>query len=297
MEICLYDPARLLFAPTPNNSAKRETSTPPATFMPSSDACWRASLKRYGRRSTVPPQIEILELGPGRGLFARDVLDWSRKKFPDFFAALNYTLQETSPALRAKLQETLREHIDSRQSRKSRRDTARRSPHALRSIARTARLLSSSSPTNSSTPSPWKFSAPAGKLHIALEDKRLREIWLPPLAEELEFLDRYGVHPEAEETSASKCPSPRSSGSQQIVQPIHRGVAARHRLRLHAQPATRRPPPRHAHGVSPSLRQPRPLPGSRRTGPHRPRQFHRARRGLRASRNEAAKSCSRNRNS
>ena len=34
-----------------------------------------------------PPQIEILELGPGRGLFARDVLDWSKKKFPDFFAA------------------------------------------------------------------------------------------------------------------------------------------------------------------------------------------------------------------
>jgi SAM-dependent MidA family methyltransferase len=36
----------------------------------------------------------------------------------------------------------------------------------------------------------------AGKLHIALENNRLHETWLPPLAEELEFLDRYGVHPE-----------------------------------------------------------------------------------------------------
>jgi SAM-dependent MidA family methyltransferase len=57
------------------------------------DEIWRA-LDR-------PPEIEILELGPGRGLFARDVLDWSNKKFSDFFAALTYTLQESSPALRA----------------------------------------------------------------------------------------------------------------------------------------------------------------------------------------------------
>ena len=69
------------------------------------DEIWRA-LDR-------PLQIEILELGPGRGLFARDVLDWCNKKFPDFFAAVTYTLQETSPALHAKLRVTLREHIGS----------------------------------------------------------------------------------------------------------------------------------------------------------------------------------------
>ncbi len=50
-----------------------------------------------------PEQIEIVELGPGRGLFARDVLDWSRQKFPNFFRALHYTLVETSEALREKL--------------------------------------------------------------------------------------------------------------------------------------------------------------------------------------------------
>jgi SAM-dependent MidA family methyltransferase len=38
-----------------------------------------------------------------------------------------------------------------------------------------------------------------GKLHLAIENNHLREIWLPPQAEELEFLDRYGVHPEANE--------------------------------------------------------------------------------------------------
>ena len=47
-----------------------------------------------------PEQIELVELGPGRGLFAQDVLDWSEKKFPGFYRALHYTLAETSPSLR-----------------------------------------------------------------------------------------------------------------------------------------------------------------------------------------------------
>ena len=36
-----------------------------------------------------------------------------------------------------------------------------------------------------------------GKLHLALEEGHLQEIWLPPTPEELDFLDRHSVHPEA----------------------------------------------------------------------------------------------------
>jgi SAM-dependent MidA family methyltransferase len=43
---------------------------------------------------------------------------------------------------------------------------------------------------------PVEILGTAGKLHISIEDNRLHEIWLPPLDEEMEFLDRYGVHPE-----------------------------------------------------------------------------------------------------
>ena len=53
-----------------------------------------------------PAEIVIQELGPGRGLFAQDVLDWSEKKFPDFFRALRYVLIERSPALRQRIEET-----------------------------------------------------------------------------------------------------------------------------------------------------------------------------------------------
>src|SRR5215468_6550863 len=63
---------------------------------------WRAlnSPAKDSAGKDAPEKIEIVELGPGRGLFARDVLDWSEKTFPDFFRAVNYVLIEQSPALR-----------------------------------------------------------------------------------------------------------------------------------------------------------------------------------------------------
>src|ERR1017187_2412476 len=60
-----------------------------------------------------PEHIELVELGPGRGLFAQDVLGWSEKKFPDFFHALRYILIESSPALRERIKETLAHHLES----------------------------------------------------------------------------------------------------------------------------------------------------------------------------------------
>src|SRR6266853_5158006 len=100
MEICLYDPAQGYY------SANAEQFGKAGDFYTSSDvhAVFGRLLARQfdevWRALDHPAQIEIVELGPGRGLFARDVLDWSKKKFPDFFAALTYTLQESSPALR-----------------------------------------------------------------------------------------------------------------------------------------------------------------------------------------------------
>ena len=64
-----------------------------------------------------PEQIELVELGPGRGLFAQDVLGWSEKKFPDFFRALRYVLVESSPALRERIESKLwKRHLRFRES-------------------------------------------------------------------------------------------------------------------------------------------------------------------------------------
>ena len=190
MEICLYDPNQGYY------SRHAEQFGKAGDFYTSSDvhAVFGRLLARQfeemWRTLDRPPQFEILELGPGRGLFARDVLDWSKKKFPDFLAALTYTLQESSPALRARLQETLREHLEAgRAVVPEERPTG-----PCRTLAPEAPLLVFANEFFDALP--VEILGAQGKLHLALENDRLREIWLPPTAEELEFLDRYSIHPE-----------------------------------------------------------------------------------------------------
>jgi SAM-dependent MidA family methyltransferase len=215
MQVCLYDPSHGYYSRNAEQFGKA------GDFYTSSDvhAVFGRLLARQfdevWRALDRPPEIEILELGPGRGLFARDVLDWARKKFPDFFAALMYTLLESSPALRAKLRSNLSEHIVTGKARvpEGQPSLAQRFSAGYRAENRKVpegrptaprRTLAHEPPrivfaNEFFDALPVEILSTAGKLHITLENNHLREIWLPPLAEELEFLDRYGVHPEAGE--------------------------------------------------------------------------------------------------
>ena len=196
MEICLYDPTAGYYSRNAEQFGKA------GDFYTSSDvhAVFGRLLARQfdemWQALDRPPEIEILELGPGRGLFARDVLDWSNKKFPDFFSALTYTLQESSPALRNKLQDTLENHLASGKAVIS-GETSEERPTIHRSLAPGTPLIVFANEFFDALP--MEILRTAGKLHLALENNRLCEIWLPPLDKELEFLDRYSVHPEAGE--------------------------------------------------------------------------------------------------
>ncbi|HYW37438.1 MAG TPA: SAM-dependent methyltransferase [Terriglobales bacterium] len=212
MQICLYDPSHGYYSVNADQFGKA------GDFYTSSDihaVFGRLLARQFDQMWQTldrPPEIEILELGPGRGLFARDVLDWSNKKFHDFFAAVTYTLQETSPALRARLQETLRKHLDTGRAAvpEERPSLAHRFSGGYRAKNEQVPEGRPTGPCRTLAPEtplivfaneffdalPVEILGTAGKLHIALENNRLRENWLAPLAEELEFLDRYGVHPE-----------------------------------------------------------------------------------------------------
>jgi SAM-dependent MidA family methyltransferase len=203
MQICLYEPSHGYY------SANAEQFGKAGDFYTSSDvhAVFGRLLARQfdeiWQTLDRPPAIEILELGPGRGLFARDMLDWSTKKFPGLFAALTYTLQESSTALRVKLQETLRAHIATGKARvaadafvhPAEQGSTRADIH--RTLAPTVPLIVFANEFFDALP--VEILSPDGKLHLAFENNRLHETWLPPLAQELEFIDRYGVHPEAGE--------------------------------------------------------------------------------------------------
>ena len=199
MELCLYD-AELGYY-----SRNAEQFGKAGDFYTSSDvhAVFGRLLARQfeeiWRALGSPTQIEILELGPGRGLFARDVLDWSAKKFPDFFAGLRYSLLERSPALQGRLKETLDRFFES--------GKAFLAP-ALAQCGLPGR--NEENLTRAEGPLivfaneffdalPVEVVSEQGELRIVVENGRLIETWAPPSAAALEFLDRYSVHPEAGE--------------------------------------------------------------------------------------------------
>ena len=214
MEICLYDPIAGYYSRHAGQFGKA------GDFYTSSDVhavFGRLLARQFEEMWQVldrPPRLEILELGPGRGLFARDVLDWSRKKFPDFFAVLTHTLQESSPALRAKLRENLREHIESGKA------TVPEEQSTLFHASSTATALIVFA-NEFFDALPVEILSTRGKLHLAFEEKRLTEVWLPPAAKELELLDHYGVHPEGDERIEVCLPAQR--WMKQITNAIGRG--------------------------------------------------------------------------
>ncbi|HTT18104.1 MAG TPA: SAM-dependent methyltransferase [Candidatus Sulfotelmatobacter sp.] len=237
MELCLYDPDFGYYSRNASQFGKA------GDFYTSSDVhavFGRLLARQFDEMWRVlgsPEPIAIRELGPGRGLFARDVLDWSEKKFPEFFQALRYELVEQSHALRARLEETLRKHLESGkaalatsgakvyssgepsgatevagfQSSSSQCNPTQSSP----TESRPAQLTPiQSGPTQSDVPQshstivfgneffdamPVEIISREGSLRIDVRNGRFVETWVSSSAEELEFLDRYSIHPEAGE--------------------------------------------------------------------------------------------------
>jgi SAM-dependent MidA family methyltransferase len=263
MELCLYDPELGYYSRDVERFGKA------GDFYTSSDvhAVFGRLLARQfeeiWRVLGSPERIEVLELGPGRGLFARDVLDWSEKKFPQFFQTLHYALVERSAALRERLRSTLSRHFESGKASipqrlkpiESRRcgtlrlrsgqaseavpfpslrskmeenvtsalptDNGREVPQDCEEKTgkgtnseacpeRSRRVRQVSDLQRASAPElpiiifaneffdalPVEVFSPQGELRIAVSDDSFLETWAPASSEELEFLDRYSIHPE-----------------------------------------------------------------------------------------------------
>ena len=134
-------------------------------------------------------RIVVRELGPGRGLFAQDVLDWSEKKFPEFFQALRYELVERSAALRERIEQTLDRHF---QNGKAAFALANQNPKD-QSSAQLPTIIFANEFFDAIA---CEILSARGSLRIDARDGRFIETWTSASAEELEFLDRYSVHPE-----------------------------------------------------------------------------------------------------
>ena len=182
MELCLYDPELGYYSRSAAQFGKA------GDFYTSSDlhAVFGRLLARQfdemWHALGSPEHITLRELGPGRGLFAQDALDWSERKFPDFFRALHYVLDEHSPALRERIELTLRHRLESgKAALRSGNDP--NTPHIVFANEFFDAL-------------PVEVLSSQGTLRVDAERGRLIEVWAPSSPEELEFLDRYSVHPE-----------------------------------------------------------------------------------------------------
>jgi len=188
MELCLYDPELGYYS---HNAAQFGKA---GDFYTSSDVhavFGRLLARQFDQMWRVlgsPARITLKELGPGRGLFAKDVLDWSEKKFPDFFRAVQYKLDERSPALRQRIESTLSRHLESGKAVLSSENVG--TPETGPAIVFANEFFDAL---------PVEILSSEGSLRIDARDGRLVETWVQPSPEELEFLDRYSIHPEGGE--------------------------------------------------------------------------------------------------
>ncbi len=188
MELCLYDRDAGYY------SRNTEQFGRTGDFYTSSDVhavFGRLLARQFEEMWRVlgsPADINLIEFGPGRGLFAQDVLDWSEKKFPDFSRALHYVLVERSPALRQRIEAKLARHIECGHAHLLERY---RTDEPISNVIVFANEFFDALPV--------EILSEKGSLRIDLENGRLVETWARPSPEELEYLDRYSVHPEDSE--------------------------------------------------------------------------------------------------
>jgi SAM-dependent MidA family methyltransferase len=191
MELCLYHPQHGYYS---RNAAQFGKA---GDFYTSSDVhavFGRLLARQFDEMWRVlgsPAQIRIIELGPGRGLFARDALDWSQKKFPEFYAALQYGLVEVSPALRGALEGRLKEQIAA--GKASIHESLESAGDALTGVFTVvfANEFFDALPVD--------IVDHRGEVHVGVKGEKFVEVFQPGTPQLLEFIDRYSVHPEEHE--------------------------------------------------------------------------------------------------
>ena len=198
MELCLYHPELGYYA------RQQEKFGKAGDFYTSSDvhAVFGRLLARQfdemWRALGSPEQIDVVELGPGRGLFAADVLAWSAKKFPDFAAVLRYRLVERSASLRARCEENLAKAI--RAGNASVHGTLEevRSEISAHSRGRLCHTIVFANEFFDALP--VERATGASQVFVEESGGRFAPRLQPASADVMEYLDRWSVHAESDET-------------------------------------------------------------------------------------------------
>jgi SAM-dependent MidA family methyltransferase len=138
-------------------------------------------------RMDSPRELTIIELGPGRGLFAADVLSWVLRKFPEFSQAMRYSLVEASASLRARLTDRFKD---------DRRVTIHDSLEAAFNKAGENVIAFGNEFFDAL---PTELFDHRGEVRVAVEDGQFVETFVTVSKPVREFVSKYAVQPEAHE--------------------------------------------------------------------------------------------------
>lgn len=190
MELCLYGAPD---SPPGFYTRDREQFGKAGDFYTSSDvhAVFGRLLARQfeemWRILGKPARLDVIELGPGRGLFAQDVIAWASNKYPEFANPLRYQLVEISPRLRQKLTE---------------RFSANKNVGIHESLEDAFAAASNDTIVFANE---FFDALPAdvldhrGQIHVAVEDGRFVEHYLPAGKQIQDYVRRFAVSPESGE--------------------------------------------------------------------------------------------------
>jgi SAM-dependent MidA family methyltransferase len=187
MELCLYHPDLGYYSRAVERFGKG------GDFYASSDvhAVFGRLLARQfeemWRLLGSPRKIHLIELGPGRGLFALDVIDWCGKQFPEFSEALRYVLVEQSAALRERLQARLSKHIENGTA------VVVSSLEAARDLAGEYLVFFGNEFFDAL---PVEVIDHRGAVRVIEAEGKFTEEFGSLGEKEIEFLDRFSIHPE-----------------------------------------------------------------------------------------------------
>jgi len=107
MEMALYHPQHGYYrSPREKMGRAGDYLTSPEVHPLFGHMVGRQLAEMWGAMGSPAP-FDVLEMGAGNGLLARDVLLWARRVEPAFFEALAYRIIETSPALAERQRHTL----------------------------------------------------------------------------------------------------------------------------------------------------------------------------------------------
>ena len=198
MDLCLYGAPG--GGPPGYYSGERQQFGKAGDFYTSSDvhAVFGRLLSRQfeqmWRELDSPDRLDLVELGPGRGLFMQDVLDWSAKKFSHFSRALWVMLVESSDGLRSRLEDKFRARVA--RSRPS--NTNLDGPV----VEVSTRLDDFRSLNNGIVfanelfdAMPVEIVTPTGQVYVDMEQGAFVERFLPPSPDMQAYIDRFSVRP------------------------------------------------------------------------------------------------------